>query len=109
MNNEEERLNALTNQLRRLQLEQRTVEREIQTIRQGIRARKSRVIHTDHNGDEIRIGNKVRFLTKGKYKSREGRIVKFGERFVTSEDNRGNKIFREYGNVELIIDSENEQ
>ena len=110
---DEARLNQLTEQLQRLQLQQRQVQEEIQTIRrrhnQRNRARRS-PFRIDANGDEIKVGDRVRFLTRGRYNSTEGVIVRFGTRFVVSIDDSKNYINREYGNVELITRNEdNEQ
>lgn len=104
-------IDSLTERLQQLQIEQAMIQREIQDVRQQIREQRTRVrraIRTDVNGDELRIGDRVRFLTRGRYRSTTGVIIKFGDRFVISLDNEDNKIYREYGNVELIV-NEDEQ
>ena len=48
----------------------------------------------DRYGNTICIGDTVSFLTKGKYKSKSGRIMKIQETRITAIDKKGNKINR---------------
>ena len=103
-NEDQETLNALTERLNRLTLERNEVIEEINTLRPRIvegrhTQRNNRV---DANGTHLHLGDRVRFLTQGRYQTTQGTIVKFGSRFVVSLDNKGNKIAREYRNVEKI-------
>lgn len=116
MNNDDrETLETLTERLNRLTLERNRVIREINNInqrRQEAQAREQRpqrqrqrtrqAERVDVNGTPLHVGDRVRFLTAGRYRSTEGTVHKFGTRFVVSEDDSGNKIAREYGNVERI-------
>lgn len=113
MNREdEERLNEIIQRVQALRIEQRVLEQEAREIRRrserrnNVRVRRPVPLRTDANGVEIRAGDRVRFLTRGRYNSTEGRIIKFTERFVVSEDEQGRKINREYGNVALIEDND---
>lgn len=111
-NNDDQRLLEIIQRVRELQIEQQTLETEARIIRrrrqQQNRNRRRRPVplRTDVNGTEIGVGDRVRFLTRGRYNSTQGRIVRFTDRFVVSEDNQGNRINREYGNVVLITDND---
>ena len=104
-----ETLTALTERLNTLTLERNRVIREINNINQQRRQRPRRqrqrryqAERVDVNGTPLQEGDRVRFLTSGRYRSTEGTVLSFGIRFVTSLDKSGNKIAREYGNVEKI-------
>ena len=56
----------------------------------------------DRNNKEIKIGDKVRFLTPTKYKSKEGTTAYFTKQRVTSIDHRHIKISKESKNLEVI-------
>lgn len=107
----DERINELIQRIEQLEIEQRRLQAEIKDIHKtrtktetssGTKEIRNNRIRRDVNGDEIRVGDRVHFLTKGRYRSTQGRIVRFTDRFVISEDKRGNRINREYGNVQII-------
>ena len=56
----------------------------------------------DANGKVLEIGQKVKFVTKGKYNSTEGIIETIKKTRVVSVDNRKNKIVRAHQNVEIV-------
>ena len=56
----------------------------------------------DAKGKVLEIGQKVKFIMKGKYKSTEGIVKTIKETRVVSIDNRKNKIVRAHQNVEII-------
>ena len=61
----------------------------------------------DKNNREIKVGDKVRFLTLSKFKSKGGTVAYFTKQRVTSIDYRGIKISKESRNLEVIgLDSE---
>ena len=65
----------------------------------------------DRNNREIKVGDKVQFLTQSKYKSKEGTVAYFTKHRVTSIDQRGVKISKDSRNlivIELDSDCEHE-
>ena len=58
----------------------------------------------DRNGNEIRIGHKIKFLTKGKFKATQGTVTRFSKNnvrvFAASED--GTEIPRAPRNVRIL-------
>jgi uncharacterized Zn ribbon protein len=62
----------------------------------------AKVIAKDTKGNVLEVGQRVKFITKGKYKSTEGIIEKIKETRVISIDNKKNKIVRAHQNVEII-------
>ena len=70
----------------------------------GTYSEDSSYIVRDWLHNEIYIGDKVKFLSKGRYKSKTGivyKISKTGER-ITSRDPSGNSITRHPRNLEVI-------
>lgn len=61
--------------------------------------------HRDRAGNILELGDRVRFLTKGKYREREGIVINFGERFVISETVSAHRISREPNNVVRLLNS----
>jgi hypothetical protein len=68
--------------------------------------KQSQIGARDAKGRILKIGQKVRFITKGKYKSTEGFIETIKETRVISIDNRKNKIVRAHQNVEVISEDD---
>ena len=60
------------------------------------------VIHQDKHGVEIRLGSKVKFLTKGKYNSTEGVVVHSDSVWVRSRDHEGRLIKRSPRNLKVL-------
>jgi hypothetical protein len=56
----------------------------------------------DAKGNKLAIGQKVKFVTKGKYHSTEGIVESIKKNRVISIDNKKNKIVRAHNNVEII-------
>ena len=61
----------------------------------------------DANGDILRVGDKVLFLTKGTTESTEGIVRYFGTDYCTSVDSHGNLVDRKYKNIQIIVRKEN--
>ena len=56
----------------------------------------------DRHGEQIEVGDYVNFLTKGRFKSKSGKVTKINHvRFITAVDDEGRKINREPQNVEI--------
>jgi hypothetical protein len=60
----------------------------------------------DAKGKVLKVGQKVRFITKGKYTSTEGVVKTIKETRVISIDSRKNKIVRAHRNVEIISNND---
>lgn len=60
----------------------------------------------DRHGNLIVLGDRVRFLTKGLYRSTEGIVSKINKTRITAKDNKGILISRSPYNVEVIALSE---
>ena len=60
----------------------------------------------DRDGNHIHIGSRIRFLTKGKYKSTTGTVTKFSKNYerIFAEDIDGSVIPRAPHNVRIIYD-----
>jgi hypothetical protein len=97
MQNEER---DLIERLQLLDLEKQGLEERLKQIR-GRRLIK-RTLIKDKDGNQIRIGNKIVFLTKGKYNSTEGIVTRVNQSRVTAKDDRGNFISRAPHNVRKI-------
>ena len=66
--------------------------------------------YVDSEGNQLQAGDRVRFLTKGVYRSRIGTITNFGKKRATCIDEQGNITNRAYKNLKLIQgETENEQ
>jgi hypothetical protein len=90
----------LVERLEFLSLERQGLERRLKAIR----GRKliERTLIKDRDGNTIRIGDKVSFLTKGKYTSTEGIVTRVNKSRVTTKDSRGNYISRAPHNVRKV-------
>ena len=102
--NVDDTLQRLIDKLERLEIEIAEVKNDLKAIvtttdkkQQGTKAK-------DRHGTPIKIGCKVRFLTKGKYHSTGGTVTKRGRTNVNSKDNEGNHIVRNFNNVGIIED-----
>ena len=60
------------------------------------------IIHQDKFGKEIHRGDKVKFLTIGKYDSTEGFVVSFDSMWVMSRDYKGRLIKRTPNNLQVV-------
>jgi hypothetical protein len=96
MQNEERNL---IERLELLSLEKQGIEERLRQLR----GRKliNRTLIKDRDGRSIRVGNKVTFLTKGKYTSTEGTVTRINKSRVTAKDDRGNHISRAPHNVRV--------
>ena len=56
----------------------------------------------DAKGKVLKVGQQVKFVTKGKYHSTEGTVETIKPTRVISVDNNKNKIVRSHKNVEVI-------
>jgi hypothetical protein len=83
-----------------LSLEQQGLERKLKAIRG--RRLIQRTLIKDNDGNTIRIGDRVTFLTKGKYRSTEGIVTKVNKSRVTAKDSSGNYISRAPHNVRKL-------
>jgi hypothetical protein len=97
MPNEEK---ELIERLQLLNLEKQGIEERLKQIRG--RRLIQRTIIKDRDGYPIRVGNKVTFLTKGKYNSTQGIVTKVNKARITAKDSRGNYISRAPNNVRII-------
>jgi len=59
-------------------------------------------VHKDRDGNDINIGDRVRFLTRGVIKTSEGTVKSFGRRFVISISKEGFEISRLAKNLKII-------
>ena len=78
--------------------------------RAGINYNEDHPVVHDWRDCEILIGDSIRFLTRGRYDSREGIVYKIsnnGAR-VTARDDRGRSISRAPRNVEVIASRQEE-
>ena len=64
--------------------------------------KQTKTVARDAKGRILEVGQKVRFVTKGKYKSTEGIVETIKDTRVVSVDKRKNKIVRAHQNVEII-------
>lgn len=100
--NVDETLQRLIDKLERLEIEIAEVKNDLKTIVATTDKKPQGTKAKDRNGTPIKIGCRVRFLTKGKYHSTGGTVTKIGRTNVTSKDNEGNHIVRNFNNVEII-------
>ena len=111
MSNEEDRsLLKLSLKLAALEIESSKVRQEIVILERKKRARNRKgqttstqeIVAHDANRNQIRKGDRVQILSKGKFHSKEGTIDKITEKRITIVDKRGVKIIRASKNVLLI-------
>ena len=100
----------LTQLLTELDVRQAEIDRQRRKTRESInsliieRRKKEteRAGKVDRNESVIEVGDKVIFLTRGKYKSKGGKVTKVdNNRFITVEDSEGRKINRDPYNVKI--------
>jgi len=103
------RLESINVQKTRLLNEEIEYERELQELRREQRRRssvqnaKEAEIRRDRDGKEIRIGDRVRFLTRGVFKANVGTVKSFGKRFIVStEEEEGLEVNRLAKNLRVI-------
>ena len=58
--------------------------------------------HKDRNGSEIYIGDKVKFVTSGKYDSSQGTVSGYSKKRVLSTDYKGREIPRAPHNILVV-------
>ena len=98
---ENARAERATNRLRR--------DTERARRRQSEAERRSRQAARDRKGELIVLGDRVRFLTKGLYRSTEGVVTKINKRRVTARDSSGNAVSRAPHNVEIIFEGDSSE
>lgn len=102
------KINELDNQLKALKIVEETLlsqRRQLiinhnQTTKSKTKQNKGKIC--DKRGEEIHIGDKVDFNTKGKYHSVSGTVVRFTKHFVVSKDHNGNEIRRKPYNLLVL-------
>ena len=100
-------IDTLTQRIHNLHIQLRATERKLKEVQgrqvarqaRGRRRKGAPQTPTNSEGNRLYIGDKIRFLTTGRYRSTQGTIVTFGSRFFISKDNTGNIINREYKNT----------
>ena len=129
-NNEEDivqRIDLLTEQLRELNVQRNQTEREIRELQnlqvekaaERLRNNRHRVIRRqreaerrlkeaakDRYGNLIVLGDRVKFLTTGLYRSTEGIVTKINKSRITAKDHRGIPISRSPHNVAVVLEEE---
>ena len=95
---ENNEITALTARIQALKLQTKLLRRQVSRHKPS--SNNSRV--KDTNGNRIDIGDKVKFLTKGLFESREGIVTKITKSRVTSTDARGVKIVRSGKNLKVL-------
>jgi hypothetical protein len=90
----------LIERLESLNLEKQGLEERLRQLRG--RRLIQRTLIKDSDGNPIQIGNKVTFLTKGKFRSTEGIVTRVNQSRITAKDSRGNYITRAPHNVRKI-------
>ena len=104
-------IESLRRELENLAIASRNIERAIRDLEDqeqqqpvGQAAPAVVVGPLDKHGNEIRVGNKVRFLTKGKFKATQGTVTRFSKNnirvFAVSDD--GTEIPRAPRNVRIL-------
>ena len=118
-----EEVRRLTDRLREIDLErgeitQRLSDIGLEVVNRGTNHPRDRAVaggdsqerYFDCDGNILTIGDRVRFLTKGIFRSRYGTIVKFGKKRASCVDDTGIPTNRAYKNIRLITElSTNEQ
>lgn len=103
----DEQINNVINRLSAIELEARSAREELSKLIRKKKRDESKLKtdkHTDRHGTPIRKGCKVRYLTKGRYKSTEGKVTELKDDRVITVDRKGNTIWRSHNNVEVILD-----
>ena len=103
-------VNELIQRINKLEIENKTLKKNlIQCINSQPPTNTPKETNTSNNtlakdakGNTLVVGQKVRFITKGKYHSTEGTIETIKESRVVSIDNKKNKIVTAHKNVEII-------
>jgi len=96
-----ERIEELTEQIRRLKIETNRVERELKDLKE-----KQERVKVDRYGTEVVVGCRVRFLTVGKYDSTEGIVIRLQNTCVVTKDSQDRTIARAYHNVRVLEDED---
>jgi uncharacterized Zn ribbon protein len=108
MNNRSDiNIEELIRRVDRLEIENKTLREDLNNCirtknNKQISTKPTKIIAKDAKGNVLKVGQKVKFVTKGKYKSNEGIIETIKETRVISIDNNRNKIVRAHRNVEVI-------
>ena len=103
-----DKINELTEQLRQIRIAEATIAKELnRIILQHNLITKEKAKHntgkiTDSRGEVIEIGDVVRFESKGKYHSTQGKVIRFTKAFVIAVDNNKNEIRRKSKNLLVL-------
>ena len=125
-----QQINLLNNRLRELTIERNRTEQQLRELQRQQEARNQRRLREnrdralrrqretdrrlaqaprDRFNKIIVLGDKVRFLTKGLFRSTEGIVTKINKLRITARDSTGRLINRNPENVEIIEDSDSSE
>lgn len=99
-----ERIEELTEQIRKLKIETNRVEKELKDLK-----KKQERVKVDRYGTEVTVGCRVRFLTVGKFDSIEGRVIRLQNTRVVTKDDQDRTIARAYHNVRVLEEEEEDE
>ena len=106
--NRRDAIEELQQELQRLTLASTNIRRAIESLERNPDLNIPPIVDnqsaTDREGRVINIGDKVVFLTKGKFRSTEGIVIRFSKNkeFVFAEDIDGREIPRAPHNVRIF-------
>ena len=114
----QDEIDRLTQDLQQLSIQKESIDRTYKRVSKRIeQLRRRQSVNTQHisreatqintrrtdaDGNLLQVGDKVSFITKGKFKSTEGVVTSFGKRFVSTVDDEGRIINRESRNLRRI-------
>ena len=114
----QDEIDRLTQDLQQLSIQKESIDRTYKRVSKRIeQLRRRQSVNTQHisreatqintrrtdaDGNLLQVGDKVSFITKGKFKSTEGVVTSFGKRFVSTVDDEGRIINRESRNLRQI-------
>ena len=109
--NSNTKLDDLIQQINKLEIENKTLKKSLSLClnsitpwnktKESITSNKN-IPAKDAKGNTLLIGQKVKFITKGKYHATEGVIKSIKATRVISVDNKNIKIVRSHKNIEAI-------
>ena len=97
MNEYDAKIEKLTEEITTLRIAYLSKERELKTLLKKKEDNRDRGTK-DHYGNDISIGDRVRVVTKGKFRNTEGVVAKIGK-WVTFSDDSGVKQVRSPSNL----------
>ena len=97
MNEYDTEIKELTEEINALRIARISKERELKDLLKKKEENRDRGAK-DHHGNEISIGDRVKVVTKGKFRNTEGEVVKISK-WVTFLDNSGAKQVRSPSNL----------